>query len=86
MILKLVGITINPEEHTNLGRIDNVMETASAVYIMEFKMDSAQAALEQIKEKKYYEKYLGHKKDIILIGTGFDAENRNIGDYLIEKL
>ncbi|MCP5049492.1 MAG: ATP-binding protein [bacterium] len=86
IVLKLLGITVNPEEHTNLGRIDNVIETASNIYVMEFKMNSAQDALDQIKEKKYYEKYLNHKKKIILMGISFDAETRNIGEYLIEKL
>ncbi|MCP5053575.1 MAG: AAA family ATPase, partial [bacterium] len=59
---------------------------ASNIYLMEFKMSGAQDALDQIKEKKYYEKYLGQGKEIILIGTGFDPETRNIGQYLIEKL
>jgi hypothetical protein len=41
--------------------------------------------LKQIKDKKYYEKYLSKGKDIVLMGIGFDAENRNIGNYIIEK-
>ena len=35
---------------------------------------------------KYYEKYLGTGKEIVLMGTGFDPEDRNIGNYLLEKL
>ncbi|MCP5053718.1 MAG: ATP-binding protein [bacterium] len=86
LVLKLVGVTIDAEVHTNRGRIDAVLKTATPVYVMEFKMTGAQDALDQIKDKKYYEKYLGQGKDIILIGTGFDPETRNIGQYLIEKL
>jgi hypothetical protein len=53
---------------------------------MEFKMGSEQEALEQIKEKKYYEKYLGKGKEIVLMGIGFDPEKRNINNYLLESL
>jgi hypothetical protein len=53
---------------------------------MEFKMGSEQEALAQIKEKKYYEKYPGKGKEIVLLGIGFDAEKRNIGNYLLENL
>ncbi|MCP5053576.1 MAG: ATP-binding protein, partial [bacterium] len=72
LVLKLLAVTIDAEVHTNRGRIDAVIETASNIYLMEFKMSGAQDALDQIKEKKYYEKYLGQGKEIILIGTGFD--------------
>ncbi|MGE5343193.1 MAG: PD-(D/E)XK nuclease domain-containing protein [Candidatus Omnitrophota bacterium] len=53
---------------------------------MEFKIGSASEALAQIKEKTYYEKYLGKGKEIRLMGIGFDPEKRNIGDYLLEKV
>ncbi len=86
LVLNLIGITIDVEVNTNRGRIDAVIETDSKIYVMEFKMSSARDALDQIKAKRYYEKFLNHKKEIILIGTGFDAETRNIGEYLIEKL
>jgi hypothetical protein len=33
---------------------------------------------------KYYEKYLGSRKEIVLMGIGFDPEKRNIGSYLLE--
>jgi hypothetical protein len=53
---------------------------------MEFKIGSEQEALEQIKEKKYYKKYLGKGKEIILMGVGFDPAKRNISNYLLESL
>ncbi len=53
---------------------------------MEFKMGGEQKALKQIKEKKYYEKYLGKGKEIVLLGIGFDPAKRNIGNYVIENL
>jgi len=62
-----------------------VLETAKKIYIMEFKVGSSEEALTQIKEMKYYEKYLGSRKEIVLLGIGFDSEKRNIGNYLVES-
>ncbi|KLO21136.1 hypothetical protein X275_10820 [Marinitoga sp. 1197] len=45
---------------------------------------SAIDAINQIKEKKYYEKYSG--KEIYIIGINIDSEKRNIEDYIIEKI
>ncbi|MCP5051028.1 MAG: AAA family ATPase, partial [bacterium] len=86
VVLELLGLTVDAEVNTNHGRGDVVIESDSTIYVLEFKMSSAQIALDQIKEKKYYEKYLSRKKEILLIGIGFDQEKRNIGEYLIEKL
>jgi hypothetical protein len=81
LILRLSGADVRSEESTNIGRIDAVLETTQKVYIIEFKLGSAEKALEQIKEKKYYEKYQSTGKSIVLLGIGFDIEARNICDY-----
>jgi hypothetical protein len=86
LLLSLSGAVIKPEDPTNIGRIDAVVETGKKIYIMEFKIGSEQEALEQIKKMKYYEKYLGSGKEIVLMGIGFDPEKRNIGNYLLEVL
>jgi len=86
LILKLAGADVRCEESTNIGRIDAVLETAKKIYVMEFKIGSEHEALEQIKKMKYYEKYLGKGKELVLLGAGFDPEQRNIGNYLIEHL
>jgi hypothetical protein len=82
----LNGADVISEDPTNIGRIDAVVETGNKIYIMEFKMGSEQEALEQIKRMKYYEKYLSKDKEIVLIGIGFDAEKRNIGNYQLERI
>ena len=41
-------------------------------------------ALLQIKEKKYYEKYISLKQDIYLIGINF--EDKNISQFEWEKV
>ncbi len=86
LVLSLTGATVRCEESTNIGRIDAVLETANKIYIMEFKMGTAAEAIKQIKEKKYYEKYQGMGKEIILLGIGFDANERNISTSLREVL
>lgn len=86
LTLKLAGANIGCEDSTNTGRIDAVLETKNRIYIMEFKLGSEQEALEQIKKKKYYEKYLGSGKEIVLLGIGFDIEQRNVGNFLLERL
>jgi hypothetical protein len=85
-VLSLTGAAVKTEEPTNIGRIDAVLETGNKVYIMEFKIGSEQRALEQIKEMKYYEKYQGKGKKIVLMGIGFDPGKRNIGNYLLEPV
>jgi hypothetical protein len=85
LVLSLNGAEVRAEDPTNIGRIDAVLETGKKIYIMEFKIGSEQEALAQIKEMKYYEKYLGKGKDIVLMGIGFDPEERNIGNYLLES-
>ena len=86
LVLSLSGVAVKTEDPTNTGRIDAVMETGNKIYIMEFKMGSELEALAQIKAMKYYEKYLGKGKEIVLMGIGFDPEKRNIGNYLLENL
>lgn len=86
LIMKLIGISIDVEVETNIGRIDCVLETATHIFIMEFKMGGAADAIAQIKEKKYHEKYLSQGKEIRIIGVGFDADEKNITDYLIETI
>ena len=86
-ILYFIGVGVTPEVRTNEGRIDAVMETLDHVYVMEFKRDkSADEAMAQIKENKYYEKYLAGGKIITLAGVNFDSEKRTIAEYVVEKV
>ncbi|WP_129408844.1 ATP-binding protein [Marinitoga lauensis] len=84
-ILAIAGLNVRAEEMTNIGRSDVVLEFNERVYIFEAKLDkSAEEALAQIKEKKYYEKYKG--REIYLIGININSKKRNIEDYIIEKM
>jgi len=59
------------------------------IYIFEFKVTELvrdkNSALQQIKDKKYYEKY-SDCKTIYLIGIEFSKEDKNITAYEWEKM
>jgi hypothetical protein len=81
LVLELLGTNIQVEVHTNKGRIDAVIETASHIYIMEFKMGTPAKALSQIEARKYHERYSAAGKTVRLIGVGFSSLERNISGY-----
>ena len=67
--------------------MDAVVKTATHIYILEFKIDqSADIALNQIKNKLYYPKYATENKIVVGIGINFDTEKRAVGNYLTEIL
>jgi len=87
LILKLLKADIiEVEKSTNQGRVDAVVFTDKYIFIMEFKMSSANMALKQIKEKKYFEPYLSDGRKIFNIGVAFDKKIRNIKDYKIKTV
>jgi PD-(D/E)XK nuclease superfamily len=78
---------LESEVHTSDGRMDAVVQTSSHVYIIEFKMNvAAQVALDQIKEKKYAEKYRLLNKSILGLGISFDTEKKQVKDWQVEPL
>jgi hypothetical protein len=81
------GLTTITEDATNKGKIDLTVMIENKVYIIEFKVikeTEKGQALQQIKEKRYYEKYTG--KEIYLIGIEFSKEKRNIVNFEVEKV
>jgi hypothetical protein len=83
LIFSLIGLKVEAEVKTNKGRIDAVIIDKD-IYIFEFKFDrDKDQALNQIKDKKYFEKYHGEKKMIYLFGVEFD--DRNVGEWVVEK-
>lgn len=86
IVLKIVGIQIECEIQSNFGATDAVIKTDEYIYIFEFKIGSAQAALEQIKKKKYYAPYLSDKRKIVMVGFSFDKKERNLTGLLSETV
>ncbi|OQX01798.1 MAG: hypothetical protein BWK80_59205, partial [Desulfobacteraceae bacterium IS3] len=64
------------------GRIDLTVEFPDKVFIIEFKCgQSAEAAIQQIKNKSYDVKYRQTGKKIFLMGINFDSEKHNISEW-----
>ena len=86
-VFTLLGAMTEAEVSTNIGRIDAVVKTEAGIFIFEFKLNgSAEEALAQIKEKRYFEPYLEDGRPVSLIGVAFSREQRNLGEHLIEVL
>jgi len=79
------GLEIIAEDVTNKGRIDLTIKIENNIYILEFKVTN-EDPLKQIKEKRYFEKYLNENKDIYLVGITFDEEKRNIKEFKWKKI
>jgi len=82
-VFQLIGASIEAEVSTNIGRIDAVVKTETAIYIFEFKLhDTAENALQQIHEKNYAQPYQHDGRPITLIGAAFDEKERNIDTWV----
>ena len=83
----LLGARVDVEVRTNLGRIDAVVRVPGFVYVFEFKIKaSSAAALAQIRERRYFERYLGSGDRVILVGAGFSLKTRNLVRPKMETL
>lgn len=86
LTLMLTGYLSTSEVQTNAGRIDTVIETDRSIYILEYKLNSADEAMTQIIDRRYWEMYVPKKKEIYLLGIAFDRKKRNISDYRLGEL
>ena len=85
IIFSLFGRYVDVEVHTPTGRVDIVMKTNKALYVIELKMNkSAEAAMKQINLKNYAAKFSLCHLPVTRIGLCFDAERRTISDWKIE--
>ena len=84
---KALGLNVIPEDVTNTGNIDFSVIMNKAIFIFEVKLKrNPKNALEQIKDKKYSDKYLSSGKEIFLIGIEFDENEKNISSFECERL
>lgn len=75
----LVGLQPHSEIMTNKGIIDMVIETRNRITIFELKFNkTAKEALEQIKDKQYYKRYIAGNKPITLVGLSFDLNDKDL--------
>ena len=85
LVFKLMGQFTQAEVRTAKGRADAVVKTADYIYVFEFKLNgTAKEALKQIDEKGYLLPYTADGRQVVKVGVAFDAEKRNLGEWLIE--
>ncbi len=89
-----IGAEVKPEDITSEGRMDLTVIYHDKAYIFEFKVvdgkkgnnvKSKKKALEQIKKKRYWEKYSSFK-DIYIVGIEFNKKKRNIISFEWEEI
>ena len=84
LIFQFMGMYTQTEVYSAKGRADCVVYTEHIIYIFEFKLWSAgtaEEALAQIQEQEYYKPLRLQGKKLVLIGTSFDEEKRNIKEW-----
>ena len=82
VIFSYLGIFVKSEVHSAQGRADAVVETATDIFVFEFKFNKTAAeAIAQIQTKKYGEKYRSTGKKITGIGLNFNATERCVDDW-----
>ena len=85
IIFSLFGMYVDVEVRTPKGRVDVVMRTAHALYVIELKLDkSADAALSQINLKNYPERFALCGLPVVKVGINFDSESHTLSDWIIE--
>jgi len=78
VLLGAAGINATSELSTSHGRIDMVIELPKLMYAIELKFNkTAQKALKQIEERKYYEALTHHNKPIVLLGLNFHRKPKD---------
>jgi hypothetical protein len=75
------------EVHTSDGRLDSVVHTPSHIYLLEFKINqSAAAALQQMEEKRYADRYRTEGKTLVGLGINFTTDKRAIEGWVSKVL
>jgi len=79
VLIDALGLERQSEVTSSVGRIDLVIQTKKRIYLFEFKFKSTgKEALDQIIEKRYYEKYLHLKTPITLVGLSFNVKSKEL--------
>ena len=82
-----LGLNIAVEDSSSHGRLDMAVLFNGNVYLFEFKvveMASAGAAMAQLQERRYADKYRALGQPIYLIGVEFSKDARNIAAFEVE--
>lgn len=84
-----LGLDVIVEDSSNHSRLDMALKFNQQVYLFEFKVVELSPngkALQQIKDKRYADKYRGLNQPIHLIGVEFSKADRNIVGFEVEQI
>ena len=82
-----LGLDVRVEESGSGGRLDMAVRAAGRVYLFEFKVRERAgpgAAMAQLKERGYADKYRHLGEPIHLVAVEFSAETRNVVGFEVE--
>ena len=86
LLFMLMGFYTSVEYHTSKGRVDLILKTDKYIYIMEFKRDSsAQAAMQQIRDKDYAKPFKLDGRKIVLVAANFASDMSALDGVLVEE-
>ena len=82
-----LGLDITVEDSSSHGRLDMAVRFNGNVYLFEFKvveLAPAGAAMAQLKEKRYADKYRASGEPIHLVAVEFSKDTRNVTAFEVE--
>ena len=83
MYLAGSGVEVRVEDSSDSGRSDLVAIVFDRVYIFEFKLGGG--AIEQIREREYYKKYLSYN-EVYIIGVEVDKDKKGVKEVRWERV
>jgi len=86
VMFSLLNVYVFSQVRNAKGRLDILIKTDTAIYVMELKLDGdLDKALRQIDEKDYTIPYQSHGRKVVKVAINFSTEERTIKEWKIEK-
>jgi hypothetical protein len=83
----LLGVYVQSEVQTSDGRMDALIRMKDYIYCIEFKLDeSAEKAIQQIKDKGYLLPFAHEGKKLIAVGINFSSEKKKVEEFKWEEV
>ena len=87
LIFTMVGTDVRSEVHTPIGRIDTIVLTTDRIFLFEFKLnESAEAAIQAIKDRNYAESLRHRDLPITAVGVSFSVKTKGVSEWKTEEL
>ncbi|MBR6068054.1 MAG: PD-(D/E)XK nuclease domain-containing protein, partial [Bacteroidales bacterium] len=85
-VLTSFGADIAANQETALGKADLVLKMPKTIYVIEIKYNrSVDAAMKQIRNRRYAKAHLDSGKRIVKLAINFSSKDRNIESYEAEE-